>query len=375
MATPSGLENALRELARFTPTTMPVLSAYLNAKPDQHGRDNFWPFLRKELRARAATYPLGSPERQSFDRDAKRITSWLETKLRPSSNGAAVFACSGVGDFFEALQFDAPFCLNRLHVYHQPHLYALAHLYDRHRSYAAVIADTNAARIFVFGLGRTLGVESITNVKVRSRSWIEGWWLRRAQFKVENYQLRHAKEVVEQLDIVVRDEGIEHIILAGDDLILPILREQLPPRLASRVIEEMKLDITASDREVLQATIQAIRAEDVRTDAESVRAIIDEYRAGGLAAIGAHDVLAALSNGQVDTLFISATIEQIHPEAENLHPAIAPSIARLPEGTGVKISDELVTRAYQTGARVRFIEDPALLSPAGGVCAALRYLL
>ena len=153
MATPSGLENALRELARFTPTTMPVLSAYLNAKPDQHGRDNFWPFLRKELRARAAAYPLGSPERQSFDRDAKRITSWLETKLRPSSNGAAVFACSGVGDFFEALQFDAPFCLNRLHVYHRPHLYSLAHLYDRHRSYAAVIADTNAARIFVFGPG------------------------------------------------------------------------------------------------------------------------------------------------------------------------------------------------------------------------------
>jgi peptide subunit release factor 1 (eRF1) len=137
----------------------------------------------------------------------------------------------------------------------------------------------------------------------------------------------------------------------------------------------MKLDITASDREVLQATIQGIRAEDVRTDAENVRAIIDEYRAGGLASIGAHDVLAALSNGQVDTLFISATIEQFHPEAENLHPAIAPSIARLPEGTGVKISDELVTRAYQTGAQVRFIEDPALLSTAGGVCAALRYLL
>jgi peptide subunit release factor 1 (eRF1) len=375
MASPSGLGNTLRELALFAPTTMPVLSVYLDTRADQHGRNNFSPFLRKELKARAATYPQESPERKSFERDAKRITLWLDTELRPSSNGATVFACSGAGDFFKAIQFDSPFHANRLYVYHQPHLYALAHLYDSHRSYAAVIVDTNSARIFVFGLGRTLGVETITNVKVRSRSWIEGWWLRRAQFKVENYQLRHAKEVVEHLERIVRDEGIEYIILAGDDVILPILLEQLPPSLAGKVVDQMKLDISAPDRDVFHATLQAVRAEDARTDAESVRATIDEYRAGGLAAIGVHDVLAALSNGQVDTLFISAAIEQIHPEAESLHLAIAPSIAALPEGAGVKISDELVTRAYQTGAQVKFIEDPALLANAGGVCAALRYLL
>jgi hypothetical protein len=354
---------------------MPVLSVYLNTQPDQHGRDNFSPFLRKELKARAATYPAETPEWRSFEQDANRIRSWLDTGLRRSSNGAAIFACSGAGDFFEALQFDAPFQENQLYVYHQPHLYTLAKLYDKHRSYAAVIADTNSARIFVFGLGRTLGVESITNVKVRSRSWIEGWWLRRAQFKVENYQSRHAKEIVEQLERVVREEDLEHIILAGDDLILPILREQLPPPLAGKVVDEIKLDITAPEDEVFQATISTIRAEDARSDAESVRATIDEYRAGGLAVIGVHDVLAALSNGQAYTVFISASLEQIHPEAESLHPALAPSVAELPADTGVKVSDELVTRAYQTGAQVRFIEDPALLAQAGGVCASLRYRL
>jgi len=49
MATPSGLGNTLRKLALFPPTTMPVLSVYLNTQPDQHGRDNFSPFLGKEL--------------------------------------------------------------------------------------------------------------------------------------------------------------------------------------------------------------------------------------------------------------------------------------------------------------------------------------
>jgi peptide subunit release factor 1 (eRF1) len=36
-------------------------------------------------------------------------------------------------------------------------------------------------------------------------------------------------------------------------------------------------------------------------------------------------------------------------------------------------ADLLVTRARRTGARVTFIEDPALLAPVGGVGALLRY--
>ncbi len=175
MPTPTVLDEKLRELALFPPTPMPVLSVYLNAQPDEHGRDNFAPFLRKELKARGSTYPVRSPERESFERDAKKIWAWIETELRPSSNGAAIFACAGAKDFFEALQFDAPIQENRLYVYHQPHLYALAKLRDNYAPYAAVIADTNAARIFVFGLGQTLNTETITNVKVRSRSQISGW--------------------------------------------------------------------------------------------------------------------------------------------------------------------------------------------------------
>jgi peptide subunit release factor 1 (eRF1) len=39
----------------------------------------------------------------------------------------------------------------------------------------------------------------------------------------------------------------------------------------------------------------------------------------------------------------------------------------------LQLADELVTRAAQTGARLRVIEDPALLAEQGGVAAALRF--
>jgi peptide subunit release factor 1 (eRF1) len=48
----------------------------------------------------------------------------------------------------------------------------------------------------------------------------------------------------------------------------------------------------------------------------------------------------------------------------------APSAA---SGQQLQLSDELVTRAQQTGARVRIIEDPELLREHGGVGATLRF--
>ena len=39
----------------------------------------------------------------------------------------------------------------------------------------------------------------------------------------------------------------------------------------------------------------------------------------------------------------------------------------------LKLADELITRAQQTAARIRFIEDASLLADVGGVGALLRF--
>jgi peptide subunit release factor 1 (eRF1) len=187
--------------------------------------------------------------------------------------------------------------------------------------------------------------------------------------------LRHSKEIIERLERMVQGEGVDHLFLAGDEVILSVLREQLPPALAEKVVDELKLDVTTPEHEILRVTLAAMREQDAESDIERVRAMIDEYRSGGLAAIVARDVLAALTNGQVDTLFISTALEQLHEGEEDLHVALVPALKNLTADTGVRVTDALVTRAEQTGAQVRFIEDPALLRDAGGVGATLRYLV
>src|SRR2546423_11030829 len=97
------LEKTIERLAAFEPAGLPVISLYLNAQANERGRQDFERFLRKEFSERARTFKAHSPERESFDRDIERIEAYLRDELRPETNGVAVFACSGAGEFFEAI--------------------------------------------------------------------------------------------------------------------------------------------------------------------------------------------------------------------------------------------------------------------------------
>ncbi len=370
------LDHVLKELAAFAPTHLPVVSLYLNTQPDQHGRANYESFVRKELMAHLRTYPLRSPERQSLERDLERINYYLSEELRPSANGLALFACAGENEFLKAVQLDAPLAEHCLHIYHQPHLYPLARVSDQYRRYAVLVADTNAARLFVFGLGTQLNASTVQNTKV---NWVSLGGLNETRYQshLKNYHLLHAKEVVSALDKLVREEQIEQILLAGDEVIIPVLMPQLPPHLANKVIDVLRLDITTPEHEIFAASLEAIREQDAKDDAEKVTRLFDQYH-GGLATLGAHDTLVALSNGQVDELYLSAALEAFHDDEETVGAALVPGtpLNTLDQAARrVLMADELVTRAQQTGAGICFIEDAALLESVGGIGATLRYRL
>ena len=70
----------LDRLASLEPSTFPVLSLYLSLLPDEHGREHFEPFLRKELPERIRTFSLRSPERDSLERDAEKVHAFLKAR-------------------------------------------------------------------------------------------------------------------------------------------------------------------------------------------------------------------------------------------------------------------------------------------------------
>jgi peptide subunit release factor 1 (eRF1) len=372
-ATDLRLMNHLDELAAFEQTSFPFISLYLNMQADQHGRDNFASFVRKEFKAKAKSFASESPELYSFRRDAARIQTYLQQEVRPSANGLAIFASAGTDNYFRAVQLDAPIQQHRLYVGQRPHLYPLARLIDQYPPYVALLADTNSARLFVFGMATTLDKQALQQEKL-SRTQIEGWSQMRYQRHVDNYHLHHAKEVVEMLERVVREECAEHIILAGDEVIIPLLQEQLPAWLKHKVVDVLRLDIRTPEHEVLKATMAALQEHNLHSDADRVRHLLDEYRAGGLAVVSVNDTVKALDQGQVDELLITASSRAIRvDDGESPAPATDNQSASESPDSNLRTADLLVRRARQTGARITFIEDPALLSGVGGVGAILRY--
>lgn len=365
-------------LAALEPSPFPFISLYLSLTPNQNGREDHHQFVRKVFNERAKGFGEESPERQSFDKDAQKILQYLEADVDPSCHGLAIFAAAG-SDFFEAVPLEAPFDNHEVFIGSVPHLYPLARLIDTYPRYAAVMLDTNKARILVFGLAKTERDEKIQNEKTR-RSQKGGWSQARYQRRAENFHLHHIKEVVETLDKIVREDNINHIVVAAEEVALPIFNEQLPKHLAEKIVDTVTLQRNADGTHILESTLAALREKDSETDAEKVEELMDAWQSGGLGVAGPEATLSAFQLGQVEELIITASPELLKP-VQKLPDDAAPGEVRAdtsaPQGTAdekrLKLADELVTRAHQTAARIRFIEDPNLLAGIGGVGALLRF--
>ena len=385
MPSTDSLTAQLDRLAGFEPVPFPVISLYLNTQPGQHGRDQHQAFIRKEFKARSRTYDQRSSERESLERDLERISRYLETQLEPSANSVAIFACSA-GDLFETVQVVAPIDNHWLHIGDRPHLYPLARLESKYPRYAAVVTDTNSARILVFAAGAVVDERQISNVKTRSTSQ-GGWSQARYQRHIVNFHQQHAKEVVEALDKIVRAENIAHVVLSCDEVSLPLLRAQMPKHLEEKIVDNIKLESHAPVDAIVRRTQEAMQRVNERTDREKAEAAVGAYRAGGLGVVGPEETLAALMKGQVDELLITASMKQMQsiPVGQTIgsandavleEPAIQTSSAgeaaeSAPEV--VRLADELIAKATQTAAKITFIEDPELLKDYGGVAALLRF--
>jgi peptide chain release factor subunit 1 len=380
--TTTALETPLRDqldrLAAFEPVDLPVVSLYLDMQPDQNGRPQYDAFLRKALADRAKTYGSGTEARQSFDQDVERIQAYLANDVQRSANGLAIFACHGA-NLFEALQLTVPIDEHWLFIGSVPHLYPLARLNDQYPRYAALLVDTNAARLFVFSLGTAETQQQVKNVKTRKTS-MGGWSQARYQRHIENYHSQHMKEVVDILDRVVREESINHLVISCDDTAKPLLMQELPQHLTEKIVDIVRMDIKAPEHEVLNNTLEALRAKDAATDQEQVEAMLGAWRAGGLAVVGPEDTLEALQMGQVEELIIAARATAVR-RATSVPPGTTPGPVEVDTSSAntsldterMKIADELVTKAQATSARIRFIEDEQLLAEVGGVGALLRF--
>jgi peptide chain release factor subunit 1 len=356
------MKNLLEKLARFEPTGFPFLSVYLDARVNENGQRTMDVFVRNELS------------------DAEKILEYIET-IRPTAQSAAIFACAAADDFFQTVELDVPVEDNLFAITDRPYVFPLAHLRDLYPRYAVLQADTNQARIYVFGRGRTFAREEIQSTKT-NRTEVGGWSQMRYQRHIDNFHKQHAKECVEELEKIMRDENISRLILSGNEaVIIPILREEMSKELDEKVIEVLSLPVTASEDELFEATQTVMQKHNSVEDMQMVEKLLEQNYDGGLGVVGVEKTLEALQNGQVQELYLSASHNAIRYNRKKVAKVLenyAPGADEdeIPDANDSgQIVDELVRQALASADDIRFIEDENLLKEHGGVGALLRYVM
>ena len=385
------LNKLIEKLAAFEPSGAKVISIYLDAQAGQNGRDEYQAWLKTQFYEYSVQFDKNAEKERKYKEISERINNFLDTEADEAARGIAIFAAVDDDALFETAQLDEPFPNNRFFVFDRPHIFPLVRAVEQNPKYAVLWADTNKAEIYIFGGENTLNVETETNAKIEeiqnektNRSQVGGWSQARYQRHVENFHLQHAKETVEELEKLMRDRKIEHLVLCGDETgVMPILRPQLSKETEGKVIAVLNMSQYASENEIREKTHEAIGIENVVKDKERVeRAIGAAKAAAGLGTLGVEDTLAALSNGQVEELILSASFDAIRynpREVEKVLEDYAPgddnsASEELPEAREKRqIGDELIVRALNSAAKIVFIEDESLLREVGGVGAVLRY--
>lgn len=372
------------------PDGKPFMSIYLNAEAGQNGRDTFPIWLKKPLSEEEQKYKEDETALGDFNATAEQIHDFVDNEVDPSANGIVIFTRMG-GEYFEAVQLDVAFPRNKLFSRDRPHIFPLARAVHENPKYAVLWADKNKADIYIFG-GETRirsdaevdsKVESIEN-EVAQASQAGGWSQSRFARRREKFHLDHAKEVVAELDEVMRKFDVDFLVICGDlETILPVIKPELSKEMEEKLIGTFSLSQYDSEEEIRERSLELVNIEIATLQQKKIEQLNDAAKSSAkMGTLGVEATLKALANGQVEELIVASDIDSIDYSKKAVKKILkdyepgddtAPAEAASAISDAAEIADQLIVRAINTAARITFVKDESLLEEAGGVGAILRF--
>ena len=348
------VRDQLRQLAELEPGDLPVLSIYLDMRPQATGQNpgvrSGQIVLKDRLREIEKTLGPRGPALESFRADAARIERYLDEEAPSESQGLAMFACHG-RELFEAVQSGVAF-ENQVTADPVPDLFQLARLLDEQETAVVALVDSNTARLFVTRTGafEEVGGPDDDSVHYRKRS-MGGWSQARYQRHIDKHRADFAREAAAEIERLVEREGAVRLILAGDEVAITPLRAALSPSIAARVHgAPLRVHIRTPQDDVA-AEVAPLLARAEAEDACSIGdRLVQAVRTGGLGAAGLEATQTALEYGQADALVLDADAP-IEDDVRNT----------------------LIRQATTIGAGVEVVQGHPALGDLGGVGALLRY--
>jgi rubrerythrin len=369
------LQEHVLTLATIGETDAPMVSCYLNL---ENGLAAAWRILDERVRLLRKTLP--TPQRDSFEHALLGIESRLAAGFQTESLGAAIYSRDGDQKFFLDLEFRVPLP-TWIAVNSTPNSYHLVELKDTYDRYVVVLVNERSTRILEVHLGSVTEVAWTKRPELRERVG-RGWSREHYQSHRPERNHEFANEVVRFVDEVMSTGAYGHLILAGTPRMTAVIREALPKRLASKLVDV----VPASANERTSAVVAETLASFVEQEQQESLAAVDRLQKNicshGLAVAGSAASFQALKCRQVDML-VMATEYKAEPAwmctgcdttaLQQSRPEVCPNCgcSTIRE---LDVKEELVRLAEVAGCGVEIVHDSDVLMRLGGVGCLLRFL-
>ena len=177
---------------------------------------------------------VAKDEREHFDENVELVAAHLD-RHPLTSGGLCIHAC-WVLDFLRAIPLTAPVG-DLVWVDSSPYIRPLAELQEEYENVAVVVADNRKARVFLVSAGAA-GDEEVIKGNVKNHVKVGGWSQQRYERRRDKQLVLYAREIVDALAELDRQEDFRRILLVGGREILRILHENLPQALQRKVAEK-----------------------------------------------------------------------------------------------------------------------------------------
>jgi len=295
------------------------------------------------------------------------------------TQGLALFA-DGEPELLERIELPFPL-INRVVLEPHPYVRPLVHALELMEPFIIARVTRDESSLFV-----------VNAWGVASEDDLSGPWLKSSDRETGELSIKreyasarqdtlvelHFKDVAAALGKLLENSGARRVVLAAQHDIAVAFRKQVPQSVAVKIVAEMPFDAVASPGQMLAPARLALESGRHRELAEFADRISENLGAGGRAAAGFDDVMAALQRHQVQTLLVDRNYRPSgwHCAECDWVGLTGPAQCPLCGGSPVPIHDavgELVRLAIIQNASVEVAEDLTTLTDLGGVAAVLRY--
>jgi stalled ribosome rescue protein Dom34 len=294
-----------------------------------------------------------------------------------SVKGLAIFS-SNAKNFFES--YELPFRFeNAFIVDTSPYIRYLARELESWENYCILHLDKNHARIYVASSLKIFDADNIEK-DILHHHRKGGMSQMRYQRLYDGKVLHFYKEVAEELQKIVKDEGLDKIIIAGPHDAKSQIMSHLPVHIQKKVVGNVDLPINAKLERIMDETLAVLQKAESVEDREIVNALHDEVLREGLGIYGIEAIYSALKEGNVDMLMIEKGKVVKVEKCENcgkVKEIREQKVGKCEECGNqmyvVDVFEEMIELAENIDAKIRFVAPSEGIESFGGAGAFLRF--